>query len=102
MIIFEKFERQNRIKIHTKMHQIAPFRKIFSGGSIHPNTPNKTRMSLHDMQSSKSEKKFLPFPPKSWLVNGYAPEWGICLSARRGEDKRRRLHPIGVLRGGAR
>ena len=30
MIIFENFERQNRIKIRTKTHQIALFKKKFS------------------------------------------------------------------------
>ena len=31
MVIFEKKYRQNLIKIHPKTHQIAPFKKIFSG-----------------------------------------------------------------------
>ena len=31
MVIFEKKWRQNLIKIHPKTHQIAPFKKIFSG-----------------------------------------------------------------------
>ena len=32
MVIFKKFYRQNLIKIYTKTHQIAPFKKNFSGG----------------------------------------------------------------------
>ena len=68
MIFFEKFLRQNRIKIHTKLHN---FKKISRGG-MPPNPLSKAHgfamcsMSLHDMQIFKSEKKkFLPPPPKS-------------------------------------
>ena len=77
MVIFKKNLRQNLIKIYTKKHQIAPFKKIFSGGHA-PNPSSKAHgfamrsMSLNrDMQISKPEKKFLP-PP---LPNpGDAPE----------------------------
>ena len=32
MVIFEIFYWQNLIQIYTKTHQIAPFKKMFSGG----------------------------------------------------------------------
>ena len=70
MIIFEKFQRQNRIKIHTKTYH---FKNIFWGGGMHPNPPSKAHgfdmrsMSLRDMQISKSEKRIPGPPPKSWL-----------------------------------
>ena len=56
------------IQIYTKTHQIAPFKKIFSGEhALEP--PSKAHgfamrsMLLRDMQISKSEKKIsLPNP----------------------------------------
>ena len=39
MVIYEKKERQNLIKIHPKTHQTAPFKKN-SLGSIPPNLPS--------------------------------------------------------------
>ena len=39
MVILKKKWRQNLIKIHPKTHQIAPFKKIFSG-SMPPNPPS--------------------------------------------------------------
>ena len=41
MIIFEKNLKQNRVKKHTKTHQIAPF-EIFSRGCMPLNPPSKT------------------------------------------------------------
>ena len=31
MVLFEIFQRQNLVKIYTKTHQIAPFKKKLSG-----------------------------------------------------------------------
>ena len=69
------------MKIHSKTHQIALFKKIFSG-SMPPNPPSNAHgfamrsMSLRDMQIPKSEKKILgpPLPnpgdaPVSMLSN---------------------------------
>ena len=68
MIFFEKFLRQNRIKIHPKTHQIAPFKKI-SQDAMPPNPPSKA----HGFATCKfpNLKKKHSCPP---LPNpGYAP-----------------------------
>ena len=36
MVIFEIFYRQNLIKIYTKAHQIAPFKKNWGGHAPEP------------------------------------------------------------------
>ena len=54
MIIFEKFYRLNRIKIHTKTLQIAPFLKNFSGEHA-PEPPNKI-LATHLALSTLSGK----------------------------------------------
>ena len=65
MIIFEKFYRQNRIKIHTKTLQIAQFKKIYRR-TMPPNPPSKA----HEI--SKSEKNIIA----PLLRNpGYAPDY---------------------------
>ena len=46
MLFFEKFYRQNRIKIHTKTHRIAPFKKNFSGRGACPRNPLTKRMAV--------------------------------------------------------
>ena len=70
------------------MHQIAPnctILKFFSGG-MPPNTPNNAHgfamrgMSLCDMQISKSQKKIIGPPTKSWL-RPYIPSIFNSLSA---------------------
>ena len=64
---------QNWIKIHTKVHQIAPFKKIYRGSC--PRTPLTKRMvspctacrfATYKFPSLK--KKIIgPPPPKSWV-----------------------------------
>ena len=50
--------------MHTKAHQIAPFKKKLSGGGHAPNPPSKAHglamhsMSFRDMQNSKYEKTY--------------------------------------------
>ena len=59
--------------MHPKTHQIAPFKKNFSGEHA-PEPPSNAygfamrSMSLRDMHIPKSEKKKIlgPVPPKSW------------------------------------
>ena len=77
MVLFEIFQRQNLVKIYTKTHQIAPFKKKFSWEHA-PKPPSKAHglamrsMYLRDMQISKSEKKIIVPPP---LANpGDAPD----------------------------
>ena len=60
------------IKIYTKTHQMAPFKKI-SWGNIPPNPPSKAHgfamrsMSLATCKFPNLKKKFLAPPPaKSW------------------------------------
>ena len=62
-MIFDKFYGLNRIKIHTKTHQIAQFKKIFLGGI--PRTPLAKRMAS---RHTKSEKKILGPPPSQILA----------------------------------
>ena len=40
MVIFAIFQTQNLIQIYTKTHQIAPFKKNFSGGHT-PGPPSR-------------------------------------------------------------
>ena len=65
-MIFEKFYGLNRIKIHTKTHQIAQFKKFFLGG-IPPNPPSEA-YGFATCKFPNLKKKFLALPPpKSWL-----------------------------------
>ena len=60
-----------KIKPDQNTHQIAPFKIFFQGA--YPQTPLAKRMaamhsmSLCDVQISKSEKKIIAPPRKSWL-----------------------------------
>ena len=83
MMIFEKFLRLNRIKRHTKTHQIAPFKKNFRGAC--PRTPLAKRMvslcaacRFATCKFQNLTKKILS-PP---LPNpGYAPDIDLFISS---------------------
>ena len=68
MLFFENFYRQNRIKIHTKTHQIAPFKNISREGGMPPKPPNKAH-GRRRFAFPNLKKHFLAPLPNP----GYAP-----------------------------
>ena len=76
MLILKIFERQNRIQIYIKTHQIAPFKKLFSGG-MPPNPPNKARRTAPHDTSHKRDEYFTPILSPPCLNMDICP-WCLC------------------------
>ena len=68
MIFLDIFESKKSMKICSKMHQIAPFKKIFRG-SMSPNPPSK-RMATPRVANP-------PPPPKK--KNSWSPLGKSCI-----------------------
>ena len=73
MIIFEKISKQNRVKIHTKTHEIAPFKKIFLGGAC---------FATCKFPNLKKKNSWPPFQNPGYALGGRSlgPPLDTCLT----------------------